>query len=475
MPGIVALASLFLTVGLAGATSGTVAAGAAVTFTVTADGTPPFSYQWWKDGAAIGGATDAAYTIAAAQPADAGDYHAVVGNAAGATMSDTASLLVNPSGTALLQFPSGIALDGAGNLYVADTSANTILKINPAGAASVLAGSAGQAGSQDGMGSAARFNAPVGVAVDANGTVYVAEKGNAAIRTVSAAGAVATLAGSAAARGSQDGAGSAAAFNSPEGIALDRAGNLVVADAFNATIRRITPAGQVGTLCGSPGNPGEADGAGPAARFNEPTGVVADAAGSIYVADTYNDTLRKVAPDGSVTTLAGSAGLSGGNDGTGAYALFSQPCGVAVDAAGNIYVADTGNSTIRRIAPAGTVTTVAGVAGIAGLGDGAGSTALFNRPRGLAPDGAGGLWVADTGNAAIRRITAAGLVTTFTIVAAVPPESAPTPAPASGATSGAPAATGGGAMNPGFLLLLALMSAARWMRRDSRRLRFGWR
>ena len=182
--------------------------------------------------------------------------------------------------------------------------------------------------------------------------------------------------------GSADGTGSAARFNDPDGVAVDGAGNVYVADTFNDTIRKITPAGVVTTLAGSPGQVGSADGTGSAARFNDPEGVAVDAAGNVYVADTRNDTIRKITPAGVVTTLAGSPGQAGSADGTGSAARFDFPNGVAVDGAGNVYVADAGNDTIRKITPAGVVTTLAGTAGQSGSADGTGSAARFNASGG---------------------------------------------------------------------------------------------
>ena len=369
---------------------------------------------------------------------------------------------------ALFQYPASIAMDGAGNLYVADAASNTIKKITTAGVVSILAGSAGQAGSQDGTGATARFNQPSGVTSDAAGNLYVSDTGNALIRKVTPAGVVTTVAGSATARGNADGAGSAATFGSPSGIAIDSAGNLYVADSFNATIRKIDSAGMVSTLAGSAGNRGSANGTGSAAWFNYPNGVAVDAAGNVYVADTFNSTIRKITPDGVVTTLAGLAGVSGAEDGTGLRAVFYQPYGLDVDAAGNVYVADTGNNTIRRITPAGVVTTLAGVPGIAGLANGTGS-GLFNQPRSLVVD-AGNIYVADTGNATIRVITPAGGVSSLTMTAAPAPDTTPPPVVTPPVTN-PPAADvphssgGGGAIQPWFVALLALLGVARrWLK-----------
>ena len=161
---------------------------------------------------------------------------------------------------------------------------------------------------------------------------------------------------------------------------MDSAGNVYVADSANNTIRKVTPAGVVTTLAGLAGSCGSADGTGSAARFYCPAGVAVDSAGNVYVADMHNNTIRKVTPAGVVTTLAGLAGSPGSADGTGSAARFNDPYGVAVDSAGNVYVADTGNNTIRKVTPGGVVTTLAGLAGSAGSADGTGSAARFDYP-----------------------------------------------------------------------------------------------
>jgi streptogramin lyase len=337
---------------------------------------------------------------------------------------------------------------------------------------STLAGSAGVAGLLDGTGISALFNQPNGVAVDSTGNVYVTDTGNGVIRKITPAGAVSTLAGASANRGNVDGAGSSASFSHPLGLAVDGSGNLYVADAFTHTIRKITSGGSVTTLAGAAATRGDADGTGTGALFNYPAGVAVDAAGNVYVADAYNDTVRKITPAGVVSTLAGSAGVSGANDGTGIYGLFNQPMGVAVDGAGNVYVADTSNATIRRVTPAGAVTTVAGAAGVAALMDGPGVSALFNQPHGVMVDSSGTLYVADTGNAVIRKIAPGGAVTTLTLTTAVATGASSTSgSTATGtamSTAGGSSGGGGGAMEPWFIGALALMGMARWMQRKSR-------
>jgi hypothetical protein len=332
------------------------------------------------------------------------------------TLAGTAGVRGSTDGTgAAARFggPVGVATDSAGNVYVA--GGNTVRKITPAGVVSTLAGSAGVTGSTDGTGAAARFSSPRGVAVDGAGNVYVADTLNYTIRKITPAGVVTTLAGTAGVKGSADGTGAAARFDSPRGVSMDGAGNVYVADTDNHTIRKITAGGVVTTLAGTAGVSGITDGTGAAARFNSPRGVAVDSAGNVYAADAYNGTIRKITPAGVVTTLAGTAGVrvSGSTDGTGAAAGFDRPAGVAVDGAGNVYVADFGNETVRKITAAGVVTTLAGTAGVTGSTDGTGAAARFNSPRGVAVDGAGNVYVADQDNHTIRKITPAGVVSTL--------------------------------------------------------------
>ncbi len=310
---------------------------------------------------------------------------------------------------ARFNYPGGLAVDGSGTVYVADTQNDTIRVVTPGGVVTTLAGQAGVAGSADGTGTGAQFDQPGGVAVDGAGNVYVADSTNQTIRKVTPGGVVTTLAGQAGVSGSADGTGSAAQFNYPGGVAVDGWGNVYVADTQNSTIRKITPGGVVTTLAGKAGVHGVANGTGSAARFWGPVGVAVDDAGNVFVADTFNNTIRKVTPGGVVTTLAGLAPNSGSTDGTGSAARFNNPDGVAVDASANVYVADTWNHTIRKITPGGVVTTIAGLAGSIGDADGTGSAALFDFPGGVAVDAAGSVYVADTDNHAIRK----GIPSTF--------------------------------------------------------------
>ncbi|MEO6996394.1 MAG: immunoglobulin domain-containing protein [Lacunisphaera sp.] len=464
-------------------TARTVATGATTTFSVSVGAAPASSYQWqvssnsgssWTtvtdSGPYSGSATSILSITGATATMNGYQYRCVAGSAAGNTTSNAATLSINND--PVLVYPVAIARDQSGNLLVADASANVIRMVTPTGAVSIFAGTVGNAGSTDGTGSAARFNQPGGLAFDAAGNLFVADTGNATIRKITPSGVVTTLAGDATARGNVDGTGNAARFNHPIGLAVDSAGNLFVADTFTDTVRKITPAGAVSTLAGTNTVTGSTDGSGAAARFNTPSGVTVDASGIVYVADTGNNTIRQITADGTVTTLAGLPGVGGSTDGTGSAAFFSQPTNLAIAPNGNLYVADTGNALIRRVTSSGVVTLVAGVPGISGLSDGVGLDALFDQPHGVVLDGNGNLLVADTGNAALRKIASDATVTTLALTAASTPapvtttSTTPTP-PTSTSSSGGTSAPssnssgGGGAMAPWFGISILTLGAAR--------------
>ena len=297
--------------------------------------------------------------------------------------------------------PFGAAVDGSGNVYVADYNNNAIRKITPGGVVSTFAGAGpGSPGFANGTGTAATFNHPTGVAVDGSGNVYVADQQNHAIRAITPGGVVSTLAGNGS-QGFANGNGAAATFRDPTGVAVDGGGNLYVADQYNHAIRKITPGGDVTTLAGS-GSPGYADAIGTAAAFKYPLGVAVDVGGAVYVADNNNNAIRKIAPGAIVTTLAGNAS-PGFTNATGTAARFNGPSGVAVDGSGNVYVADSTNNAIRTITSGGVVSTLAG-SGSVGFGNGTGTAATFRNPNGVAVDGSGNVYVADTSNNAFRKI-----------------------------------------------------------------------
>jgi hypothetical protein len=281
--------------------------------------------------------------------------------------------------------PVSLAVDNVGNIFVSDGS---IRKITPAGVVTTIVGQVG--------------NNIQGIAVDNSENLYVADMMDSVILKITTNGTISTFAGQSGSNGSVDATGGGARFYFPTGIAVDTNGNVYVADSVNETIRKITPGAVVTTLAGSPRNYGYADGTGGAARFHTPQCVAVDTSGNVYVADHANQVVRKVTQAGVVTTIAGYPGSSGAADGTGSSARFNNLDGVAVDNAENIYVADQSNQAIRKITPSGIVTTLAGQSGNSGNADGIGSVARFNRPQGVAIDGVGTLYVADTGNSTIR-------------------------------------------------------------------------
>ncbi|WP_341890377.1 NHL repeat-containing protein [Variovorax sp. YR752] len=338
--------------------------------------------------------------------ADVGDV-AVACSAAVAQVSTLAGSgtvgSVNGNGSAAsFYLPYSVVVDKSGSLLVSDTATNLVRKISPAGDVTTFAGGGSSGTSQDGNGTAASFSGLSGLALDAAGNAYAAEFGGNRIRKITPAADVTTLAGSGAI-GSLDGHGTSATFNTPSSVATDADGNIYALEFIGAVVRKITPARDVTTLAGS-GTAGFADGTGAAASFGQAYGIATDAAGNIYVADTGNNRIRKITPGGVVTTLAGS-GQVGATDGVGGLASFSRPGGLTVDSDGTIYVADTGNSLLRKITPTGVVSTLAGQPGVLGSQDGVGAAATFKQPYGVTVDAAGNLYVADTFGNLIRKVT----------------------------------------------------------------------
>ncbi|HEY8026948.1 MAG TPA: DUF4214 domain-containing protein [Burkholderiaceae bacterium] len=406
-----------------------------------------------------------------------------------------------PGINATFSQPWAVAVDSMDNLYVADTGNQVIRKITAQGEVSIYAGSPGLSGGADGTGSAARFNTPRGIAVDSAGNVYVADTGNCTIRKIDPSTVVTTLAGSAGQCGNVEGTGAAARFSAPFGVTVDTSGTVYVADTYNNSVRQITPGGLVttfgagfhspqGIVAGSQGviwvadtgnaqivgistsgrsalnvqagvsfhgatgiafdkhyflyvadagdntirqidistpiypvvttvaglanSPaGSADGTSATATFNKPRGVAVDAYGRVFIADTNNDTVREFEGSARITTFAGIPPEMGSADGAGAIATFNGPQSLASDGAGNIYVADMNNSEVRKITPTGSVTTLAGLAGAMGSADGSGSAARFYQPPGVAADTAGNVYVADAQNSSVRKISSSGVVTTL--------------------------------------------------------------
>jgi sugar lactone lactonase YvrE len=388
--------------------------GRPVTFTVGANGAAVLAYQWAKDGTNILGALSATYTLYNPQPTDAGHYSVTVTNDIGTVTSHAAILTVVPTP----EFSAAVSavFDPAGNLYVSDRDDHVIWKVSPTKQVALLAGTQGLAGSLDGQGSSASFRNPGCMAFDPAGNLVVADTGNHTIRRIAAGGTVTTLAGSPGSAGSTDAVGALARFNAPYGIAVDASGGIYIADSRNHTIRFLAQDGTVTTYAGTPQVPGQTNGIASSAQFNQPNALALAPDGTLYVADFGNSALRMISPSRQVSTLAGQAGTPGYFDATGTAALFRQPVGIALDASGNLWVADTHNHAIRSVTSAGIVHLVAG-SGAAGNADGTGGAALFNLPCGITriPSGsqAGNLLVADTYNHILRIVTPAGVVTTL--------------------------------------------------------------
>jgi sugar lactone lactonase YvrE len=309
--------------------------------------------------------------------------------------------------TAQFTAPTGLAQDNVRNVYIMD--GNALRRMSPAGTnwvVTTLAGSILTHGTTDATNLDARFDDPLGVAVSSLSNVFIADTLNHAIRKATPVGTnwvVTTIAGVAGRfnAGWQDGTNSFAKFAYPDGMAVDLAQNLYVADAWSNVIRKITASGTnwvVSTIAGQPGVSGSSNGSNSVAHFNSPIAIAVDSTGVLYVSDFGNNTIRKIVQYGTnwgVTTLAGLAGSSGSADGLSSAARFYFPQGIAVDNWHDLFVSDSGNFTIRKITPGGVVSTVAGLPGASGTANGTGSSARFGEPYGLAVDNLGNLTIAD--------------------------------------------------------------------------------
>lgn len=297
-----------------------------------------------------------------------------------------------PVKSATFSDPFGVAVDRRGNVIVADGGeSNRIRRITPAGQVELIAGS--EEGYRDDIGDRAQFNTPSGLAIDKGVDIIVADTSNNRIRKIDSHGIVTTVAGSGE-RGFKDGPTGEAQFDGPIGVAVDRDGNIFVADTYNDRIRKISVEGQVSTLAGA-GMPGHSDGQADAALFDTPCGVAVDAKGNVFVADTGNDAIRRITPQGEVTTIVGHEQGNG--------VRLDRPMAIVVTHDGFLFVTEEGQGGVTRITPEGEVSAFAG--GDTGFADGKGEAARFNGPTGLAIDRLGNLYVADTRNYLIRRIT----------------------------------------------------------------------
>jgi uncharacterized protein (TIGR03437 family) len=366
-------------------------------------------------------AVDSAGNVYIAEPSDgrireistiksAIDINTIVGNGTLGFAGDGATATA-----AELNRPTGVAVDGSGHIYIADSNNNRIRVAQAGGSVATFAGNGGYSYSGDGgAATGAQMNSPYAVAVDGAGNYYVADAGNNVVRKVSASGVITTVAGNGTAGSSGDGgAATAAELSGPQGLALDSAGNLYIADTGNSKVREVS-GGTITTVAGS-GTAGYAgDGAAAAsAQLSSPVGLAFDGKGNLYIADTDNNAVRKVA-GGTISTVAGT-GQQGytGDGGRATSARLNYPEGVAVDAAGDLYITDTLNYVVRMVSPAGAIKTVAGTgaAGYAGDG-GAANQAQLTFPTGIALDASGNVYFSDAG-AAVRKIYGNGQIETI--------------------------------------------------------------
>jgi sugar lactone lactonase YvrE len=311
----------------------------------------------------------------------------------------------------------GFNANGTLFAFATDEGRFAIYRFDPNGTRTLLAGgyrdpaSSGDYTYADGVGAAAGLSVS-GMAIAKDGNIYFTDQH--AIRKVTPAGVVSTIAGDPTLSGSVDGIGAAARFNSPAAIAVDNDSNMYVADSRGSTIRKVTPGGIVTTLAGMPGVFGAADGAGGSAKFMSIYGIAVDKSGAVFVSDELNHAIRRVSPEGNVTTVAGVFPSPGNTDGRGNTARFSNPAHLGIDAMDNIYVTDLGNGKVRKISPAGEVNTFA--ANLTSLNpiDPPGSrTFRFQRLAGITLDKLGNVYVTDTESTAIRKITTTGQVSSF--------------------------------------------------------------
>ncbi len=319
---------------------------------------------------------------------------------------------------AQLNYPNGVAVDGLGNLFIADTDNQRIRQVTPAGVISTVAGNGvccAYAG-DGGAATSAQINNPFGVAVDAAGNIYIADTNNYVIRKVTvSSGVISTVAGNGVCCGysGDGGAATGAQLSNPNGVAVDAAGDVYIADTNNNRVRKVDLSGNISTLAGTGAccnNLGDGGPAASAQLFN-PRGVAVDSSGSVYIADSNENRIRKVDPTGTIATVAGG-NLSGyaGDGGAATSAALGGPQGVALDSGGNLYISEYQNGRIRRVTAAGLISTIAGGA----TGDtGAAVLGWLSSPNSVAKDSAGNLYIADTNNHRVRKVDASGNVTTF--------------------------------------------------------------
>jgi sugar lactone lactonase YvrE len=378
--------------------------GTNVTFTVAVSGTGPFTYQWQFNGTNLPN----------------GIISTVAGNGTGTYAGDGGAAT-----SASLHYPTGVALDVVGNLYIADQVNQRIRKVNPNGTISTVAGTGNSGYSGDGGAAGnAGLSAPFGVTLDAVNNLYIGDQCNNRIRVIGTNGIISTVAGNgtgAPSSGAFSGDGAAATNASlfyPQGVVLDYSGNLYIADQKNCRIRKVDTNGIITTVAGtnSAGYSGDG-GAATAANLWNPTGVALDTAGNLYIADATNNRIRKVDTNAIITTVAGNAGRGySGDGGASISASLYSPSGMVVDGLGNLYIADAGNNRVRKVGTNGIITTVAGTNSPGYSGDGGAATnARLYYPIGVALDASGNLYIADKNNNRIREVLLYATYPTLTL------------------------------------------------------------
>ena len=320
-----------------------------------------------------------------------------------------------PAVGASLLYPSGLAFDSQGNLYIADTNNSNVRKVDNKGIITTVAGDSGTGGfsGDGGLATQALLANPTAIAFDSHGNLYIADTGNQRVRMVNTSGIISTIAGTGAMAYSGDnGPAAQAALSLPAGLALDALDNLYIADQNNWRIRKISK-GVITTVAGSGWGYGGDNGPAIQAKLKATSGVAVDSLGNVYVADSGNQRIRRIDANGVITTIAGTgmAGF-GGDGGAATLAQFSSPNALALDSTGAVLVADVDNNRIRRVVPGGLVTTIAGT--ITSIGDsGASTQARLVSTRAVALDAAANLFIADSGMNRIRKVTTAGTITTL--------------------------------------------------------------
>jgi sugar lactone lactonase YvrE len=401
-------------------------AGSNAEFTVTAAGTPPLAYAWERDGAPIAGATHSSYTATSVQSADSGSqFTCVLTNAYGSVTSAVAILTVGLSPSIATQPASQSVLAGNTATFSLTLSGNGPFSYQwlldgsnvPGGTIYTVAGNGEDSFSGDGSAATnAALNGPADTVVDASGNLFIADASNNRIRKVGANGIITTVAGNGNSGYAGDGgAATAANLYFPSGVAVDASGDLFIADTYDARIRKVGPDGVITTLAGDGHLAYSGDGgAAVNASLYYPKGVAVDAGGNVFIADEGNQRIRKVDTNGIITTVAGN-GYTGfaGDAGIATNASLANPEGVAVDAVGNLFIADTGNDRVRKVGANGIITTVAGDGTQSYSGDGApAASASLSGPNGVTLDASDNLFIADTGNQVIRRVDTNGIITT---------------------------------------------------------------